>query len=105
MKKFVFTLLILSSFALNAQDMLSTKKLLVQYKIKLDLTKEQASNFVLVLEKFNTDLYKKDVDNSAFNKTNKLRDLEFYKLLNAEQYNKYKKVKLEIEPTLKFRFN
>jgi len=104
MKKFVFVLLILSSFALNAQDILGTKNLLTQYKVKLDLTKDQVSSFAFILEKFNTDLYKKDIDNITFNKINKLRDLEVYKLLNSEQFEKYKKAKLEIESILKYRF-
>ena len=73
--------------------------------IPKSLTEEQASKFTLILEKHNAELYKNDIDSKTFNKFNKLRDLEFYKLLDTEQYEKYKKVKLEIEPTLKYRFD
>lgn len=105
MKKLVLALFILSAFVLNAQDVVNSKKLLTQYEEKLELTEEQASKFTLILEKHNAKLYKNDIDSKTFNKFNKLRDLEFYKLLDAEQYEKYKKVKLEIEPTLKYRFD
>jgi hypothetical protein len=105
MKKLVLALFILSAFVLNAQDVVNSKKLLTQYEEKLDLTEEQASKFTLILEKHNVGLYKNDLDSKTFNKLNKLRDLEFYKLLDAEQYEKYKKAKLEIEPTLKYRFD
>lgn len=105
MKKFALALFILSAFVLNAQDLVNSKKLLTQYEEKLDLTEEQASKFMLILEKHNVGLYKNDIDSKTFNKLNKLRDLEFYNLLDAEQFEKYKKLKLEIEPTLKYRFD
>lgn len=105
MKKLVLALFISSAFVLNAQDVVNSKKLLTQYEEKLDLTEEQASKFTLILEKHNVGLYKNDLDSKTFNKLNKLRDLEFYKLLDAKQYEKYKKVKLETEPTLKYRFD
>ena len=105
MKKLVLALFILSAFVLNAQDVVNSKILLTQYEEKLELTEEQASKFTLILEKHNAELYKNDIDSKTFNKFNKLRDLEFYKLLDTEQYEKYKKVKLEIEPTLKYRFD
>ena len=105
MKKLVLALFILSAFVLNAQDVVNSKILLTQYEEKLELTEEQASKFTLILEKQNAELYKNDIDSKTFNKFNKLRDLEFYKLLDTEQYEKYKKVKLEIEPTLKYRFD
>ena len=105
MKKLVLALFILSAFVLNAQDIVNSKILLTQYEEKLELTEEQASKFTLILEKQNAELYKNDIDSKTFNKFNKLRDLEFYKLLDTEQYEKYKKVKLEIEPTLKYRFD
>lgn len=105
MKKFVFVFIVFWSISLCAQDMLSVKKLIEQYEVKLDLTKEQASNLDLILENYNAILYKKDLDKKEFNKTNKLRDLDIYKMLTKSQFEKYKKVKLEIEPTLKFRFN
>ena len=104
MRKLVFVFFVLSTFALSAQD-INTKEILAQYQIKLDLTTEQTSNFGSILEKFNIELYKKDIANNTFNKSNKIRDLEIYKLLNAIQFEAYKKVKLDIEPTLKFRFN
>jgi hypothetical protein len=105
MKKLVLALFILSAFVLNAQDVVDSKKLLIQYEEKLDLTEYQTSKFTLILEKHNVELYKNDIDSKTFNKLNKLRDLEFYKLLDSEQFEKYKQVKLEIEPSLKFRFN
>lgn len=105
MKKLVLALFILSAFVLYAQDLDNSKKLLAQYEEKLDLAEEQASKFTLILEKHNAQLYKNNLDSKTFNKLNKLRDLEFYNLLDAEQYEKYKKVKLEIEPTLKYRFD
>ncbi len=105
MKKIALALFILSAFVLNAQDVADSKKLITQYEEKLDLTEDQVSKFTLILEKHNVDLYKKDIDSKTFNKLNKLRDLELYKLLDSEQFDKYKKVKLEIEPSLKFRFD
>lgn len=105
MKKLVLALFILSAFVLNAQDVVNSKKLLTQYEEKLDLTEEQASEFMLILEKHNVGLYKNDIDSKTFNKLNKLRDLELYNLFDTEQFEKYKQVKLEIEPSLKFRFD
>lgn len=105
MKMFILTILAFLSISLNAQDEMSTKGLVSQYKIKLDLTKEQTSSLVLIIENFSKKIHSKNLDNKEFNKTNKLRDLEIYKLLSKEQFEKYKKAKLEIEPTLKFRFN
>ncbi|PTM08803.1 MAG: hypothetical protein DA407_07175 [Bacteroidetes bacterium] len=105
MRKLMFLFIILCSFSLNAQDISSIKELLKSYEVKLELNEVQTSKFVLVLEKYINKLYDEDIDNTSFNKNNKLRDLEFYKLLSKEQFDVYKKVKLEIEPTLKFRFN
>jgi Golgi nucleoside diphosphatase len=105
MRKLLFLFIIFCSFSLNAQDEVSIKELLKNYEVKLELSKVQTSEFTLVLEKYINILNDKVIDNKSFNKNNKLRDLEFYKLLSKEQFNVYKKVKLEIEPTLKFRFN
>lgn len=105
MRKLIFTFLIFCSIYLNAQDVLSVKELMKQYETKLELTENQKTKFNLILGKYLTELNKKGIDNKSFNKTNKLRDLEFYELLSKEQFNNYKKVKLEIEPSLKFRFN
>ena len=105
MKKLVLALFILSAFVLNAQDVVNSKKLLTQYEEVLDLTEEQASKFTLILEKHNVGLYKNDIDSKTFNKLNKLRDLEFYKIMTKEQFSIYKEAKKEIEPQLKYRFN
>ncbi|MEZ4797433.1 MAG: hypothetical protein R2785_09710 [Flavobacteriaceae bacterium] len=104
MKKFTLLLFLLSVFALSAQDLVSPKKLMTQYENKLNLTKDQAIKFSNILEEYYDDLYKKEIDDKTFNKLNKLRDLEFYKIMTKEQFSIYKKAKKEIEPQLKFRF-
>lgn len=77
---------------------------MTQYENKLNLTKDQAIKFSNILEEYYDDLYKKEIDDKTFNKLNKLRDLEFYKIMTKEQFSIYKKAKKEIEPQLKFRF-
>lgn len=103
-KKIVFTLLIFCSVSIYAQDTLSYNEVFKQYSIALELTKEQKTQFNVILEKYKSELYNSTIEVKSFNKTNKLRDLEFYKVLSKEQFSKYKKAKLEIEPTLKYRY-
>ena len=98
-------MLIFCSISLNSQDVLSAKELIKQYKIELELSEIQVAKFVSIIEKYSALLNKSDIDHKNFNKTNKLRDLEFYELLSKQQFDKYKTAKLKIEPTLKYRFN
>ncbi len=86
-----------------AQKSMSNKEILQLYSTQLDLNANQFKQFRIIFKKYKTKLNKK-TSNSEFNKVNKLRDLEIYSILSKEQFNAYKKEKLELEPKLKYRF-
>ena len=104
MKRIVFLLLVFWSFFVNAQDTLISIRIADKYASLIEFSGNQKDKFLLILEKYNLELYKKDIDKQKFNKANKLRDLEVFKLLNPEQFTIYKEAKSKIEPSLIFRF-
>ena len=105
MKKLMLLAFIFCSLALNAQEELSLKELTIEYQKRLELHENQTVKFATILAKYQSDLKTKNLGKKEFNRKNKLRDLEFYELLTKEQFSKYKKIKIELEPNLKYRFN
>ena len=103
MKIYTVILALFSSMVVMSQDNKSISVLKKMYAKELKLTKEQLSDFVIILRKYKKDLYRQNIDNKDFNRLNKSRDLEFYYVLNEVQFVKFKKVKLNIEPELSYR--
>jgi len=105
MKKLMLLAIIFCSLTLSAQEKLSFKELTKEYQARLGLQENQTEKFTSILKKHYSILNTKNLDSKDFNAKNKLRDLEFYELLTKEQFSKYKKIKIELEPNLKYRFN
>mgnify|MGYP000686666083 FL=1 len=103
MKIFIVILGLFSSMVVMSQDNKSISVLKKMYAKELKLTKEQLSDFVIILKKYKKDLYRKNINNKDFNRLNKSRDLEFYYVLNEVQFIKFKKIKLNIEPELRYK--
>lgn len=103
MKIFVLVLFTLSFNLVISQDIKSTKTLKRLYNQELKLTKKQLSDFVIILKKYKKDLYRKNINQKEFNRLNKARDLEFYYVLNEVQFVKFMKIKLNIEPELRYK--
>jgi len=97
--------MLITSLTLFSQVEKNQDTLLTHYISKLELNDIQTEEFTLIYNKYKANFSKKDIDNNTFNKINKLRDLEIYNMLTEEQFNIYKKVKKEIEPQLKYRWN
>lgn len=97
--------MLLTSLTLFSQVEKNQDTLLTLYISKLELNDIQTEEFTLIYNKYKVNFSKKDIDNNTFNKINKLRDLEIYNVLTKEQFSIYKKVKKEIEPQLKYRWN
>jgi lipopolysaccharide export LptBFGC system permease protein LptF len=105
MKLFLVFIMLLTSLTLFSQVEKNQDTLLTLYISKLELNDIQTEEFTLIYNKYKTNIYRKDIDNNTFNKINKLRDIEIYNMLTEEQFSVYKKVKKEIEPQLKYRWN
>jgi hypothetical protein len=103
MKIFIVILGLFSSMVVMSQDNKSISVLKKMYAKELKLTKEQLSDFVIILKKYKKDLYRKNINNKDFNRLNKSRDLEFYYVLNEVQFIKFRKIKLNIEPELRYK--
>jgi hypothetical protein len=104
MKNLLILIVFVSSITVFAQKIMSNKETLQLYSSQLHLSANQFKQFRIIFKKYKTKLNKNTSD-AQFNKVNKFRDLEVYEILSKEQYSVYKKVKLEIEPKLKYRFN
>lgn len=89
--------------SLNAQSSKVDEEIYSTYTSELNLSKEQSKLFFKILKKYQPLLNKKGIDNATFNKNNKLRDLAVYNLVDTEQFNLYKKVKLKLEPNYRYR--
>jgi hypothetical protein len=85
--------MLLTSLTLFSQVEKNQDTLLTLYISKLELNDIQTEGFTLIYNKYKANIYKKDIDNTTFNKINKLRDLETYNMLTEEQFSVYKKVK------------
>jgi lipopolysaccharide export LptBFGC system permease protein LptF len=105
MKFFLVYIMLLTSLTLFSQVEKKQDTLLTHYILKLELNDIQTEGFTLIYNKYKTTISKKDIDNNTFNKIIKLRDLEIYNMLTEEQFSVYNKVKKEIEPQLKYRWN
>ncbi len=103
MRIFIVILVLFSSMVVMSQDNKSISVLKKMYAKELKLTKEQLSDFVIILKKYKKDLYRKNINNKDFNRLNKSRDLEFYYVLNEVQFEKFRKIKLNIEPELRYK--
>ena len=104
MRKIAFVILIFCPFFLNAQEDISSIKIADKYASLIEFYDKQKYDFQLIIEKYYSELYNKNIDKQDFNKINKLRDLEVFKLLNKEQFAQYKKAKTKIESSLIYRF-
>lgn len=104
MKNLFVLLLLLNSLVLVAQEQNHYKTTLNTYISKLSLDTKQVDTFTLIFNKYNEELHKDLIDKQKFNKANKLRDIEIHNMLSKEQFALYKKLKLELEPKLKYRF-
>lgn len=92
--------MLLFAFKVNAQEHSSKKyinEISQMYSTKLDLTKSQSKKIKKFLRKYNILLEEID-DRKTFNKIVKMQTLEISKLVSKEQYTKFKKVILELEP-------
>jgi len=103
MKRIFFLILIVSSLVINAQDNKSTNKILESYLTELKLDDTQTQQFIIVYNKYKNQLNSETIENNEFNKINKKRDLELYKLFTKEKLNLYRKLKRELEPSFGFR--
>lgn len=103
MRKLLVLIVFFSSMNVFAQKTMSNREILKLYSIQLHLNTNQFKQFRKIYKNYKTKLSKKASD-AQFNKVNKLRDLEIYSILSKEQFNAYKKEKLELEPKLKYRF-
>jgi len=103
MKIFIVILGLFSSMVVMSQDNKSISVLKKMYAKELKLTKEQLSDFVIILKKYKKDHYRKNINNKDFNRLNKSRDLEFYYVLNEVQFKKFRKIKLNIEKELRYK--
>lgn len=105
MKNIFVFVMILSSLTLFSQQEKKQDSILTHYITGLKLNDIQAKEFTVIYNKYKESISKEESDDSAFNKIIKLRDLEIYKMLTKEQFSVYKKLKKEIEPQLKYRWN
>jgi len=105
MNFFLVFIMLLTSLTFFSQVEKNQDTLLTHYITKLELNDIQTEEFTLIYNKYKANIYKKDVEDNTFNKIIKLRDLEIYNMLTEEQFSIYKKVKIEIEPQLKYRWN
>ena len=108
------TLLIIALFislVSYSQEMGSRKfinKVHQEYVEKLELNANQSTDFKKILKTYNSKIQKlisTKKKNIEINKMIKLNDLEIYKILNQSQFNKYKELKLQLEPLKKYRFD
>jgi len=108
--RFIVPLIILLFFSLNiqAQKFESKKyinKIHKKYETELKLDKKQSIAFKKVLKTYNPQIKKlisNKVSSRDFNKKIKLHDLEIYKILTANQFTIYKKIKIELEEYKKY---
>lgn len=92
-----------SSIILSAQEKKSSNEILDSYITELNLNVSTSEKFVTIYQKFNTQMSSESIENNAFNKLNKLRDLEIFAILTSEQNRYYKKLKKELEPSFRYR--
>lgn len=104
MKYIFIVVLLLTSLILSAQEPKTDKEIYKTYTSELNLDTNQSKQFIKILKKYKNKLRKNNIDNNTFNKQNKLRDLEVYEMLDHEQFEMYKKMKLKLEPAYKYRF-
>lgn len=92
------TLVALFSFTpLVAQEI---DNVITRYANELKLDESQKKVFQEILSDFNPKLEESKSDQNMLNRKMKERDLQIFKILNAEQFAKYKSVRKDIEPTL-----
>lgn len=109
MRSILFTILFFISFISNGQDKITKKEILKKYQKALVLNKKQIQKFNKIisdcnkkLEKYNKSFTREE--KRAFNKIVKLQDYSIYNVLNTKQFEAYKKLKNQIEPSKKYKF-
>jgi hypothetical protein len=103
MKNFLFLILLISSTILSAQEKEESDSILNGYLTELKLNSSEMEQFTSIYNKYKTQLNSKSVDNNTFNKLNKERDLELYKLFTEEEREIYRRLKRKLEPSFGFR--
>lgn len=110
MKKIIFTCLFLVTTLIvtaqnNAKD-LNINEIHTSYMQVLKLEKAAAKKFKKILIKYNKELFsaEKTENKSLYNKVLKKMDLEVYAICTPVQFDTYKKLKLELEPSKKYRW-
>jgi hypothetical protein len=95
---------------MHAQEFPSSKELNEigdRYSEELNLSKDTSKKFNKLLFYYNNKLVAIDSVDKLYsievNKIVKLFDLEIYKLLSEKEFDRYKKVKISIEPYKKYR--
>ena len=110
MKKILFTCLFLVTTLIvtaqnNAKD-LNINEIHTSYMQVLKLEKADTKKFKKILIKYNKELFsaEKTANKSLYNKVLKKMDLEVYAICTPAQFDTYKKLKLELEPSKKYRW-
>ncbi|MBL4605593.1 MAG: hypothetical protein JKY02_08035 [Flavobacteriaceae bacterium] len=109
--RFIASLIFLLFFSLTLQaQKFDTKKYInsihKKYEVALQLDKKQSKAFKRVLKTYNPEIKKllsEKVTSREFNKKVKLHDLEVYRILTAEQFAIYKKIKIVLEEYKKYK--
>jgi len=106
----LYMVLFFTSMGMYAQEFPSSKELNVigdLYSEELNLSKETSKKFNELLFYYNDKLVAIDSVGKLYsievNRIVKLFDLEIYKLLSEKELDRYKKVKVSIEPYKKYR--
>jgi len=101
----IVTFLLLISFNVNAleQSQKTIEEISIEYVLELNLGEEVGAKFSQIIFDFNEDM-NGEISNSEFNKKMKLRDFEIRKILSKGEFKRYRDIKKELEPDLKFRF-
>lgn len=105
MKHLLTCLLFVLCFNSFSQEDATKEKIINNYIVELNLNQKQVMIFSEIIDKYHDTLKDAKLTDNEFNKINKQRGLEIYKVLNKNQFAVYKRLQKDIEPDLNYRFD